>query len=147
MSGQQLGECSRGVAGVERAMDEHRTQRVSEAIREELSELIGYEMSDPRVLAVDVTDVLVTPDMRHAQVRIHFTGATSERDEALQALDGARSFLRRELAVRLNMFRVPDLHFEPDIEGSAGERLEKLLKRARKGRPRPEDSGEKSPQE
>lgn len=128
-------------------MDEHRTQRVSEAIREELSELIGYEMADPRVLTVDVTDVHVTPDMRHAQVRIHFTGGTHERDEALSALDGARHFLRHELAVRLNMFRVPDLHFEPDIEGSAGERLEMLLKRARKGRPKLDDSGEKSPQE
>jgi ribosome-binding factor A len=50
-------------------MDEHRTLRVSEAVREELSEVIGFETDDPRLLAVEVTDVHVSPDGRYATIR------------------------------------------------------------------------------
>ena len=126
-------------------MDEHRTQRVSEAIREELAEIIGFEMADPRVSVVDITEVLITPDMRRAQIRVHFGGGTHARQEAMTALNGARSFLRRELATRLRLFRVPELHFEADASISDSRRLEKLLKRTRKGRPQPDVSGEKEP--
>ena len=117
-------------------MDQHRSERVSEAIREELSEIIAYELDDPRISLVDVTEVLVTPDMRHARVRLHLAEDEASRDETLTALGGARHFLRRELASRLRLFRVPELHFEPDSETGSSARLEQLLKRARKGRPR-----------
>jgi ribosome-binding factor A len=108
-----------------------------------LSEIIGYEMSDPRIEMVDVTEVLVAPDMRHARIRLHLGGDEKNREEALVALEGARHFLRRELASRLRLFRTPELHFEPDVEAARGERLERLLKRVRKGRPQ-EAAGEKS---
>jgi len=117
-------------------MDQHRSQRVSEAIREELSEIISYEMSDPRIGLADVTEVLVSPDMRHARVRLHLARGQAERDGTLEALAGARHFLRRELAARLRLFRVPELHFEADLETESAGRMERLLKRARKGRPR-----------
>jgi ribosome-binding factor A len=125
-------------------MDPHRSHRVSEAIREELYEIIGYEMSDPRINMVDVTEVLVAPDMRHARVRLHLGGDETSRGEALLAIEGARHFLRRELAVRLRLFRTPELHFEPDADAAQGERLDRLLRRVRKGRPRDVHPGEKS---
>jgi ribosome-binding factor A len=117
-------------------MDTHRNQRVSEAMREELGELISYELSDPRIGDATVTEVLVSPDMRHAQVRLHMSEAKNEQEQTIQALDGARHFLRRQLAERLNMFRVPELHFEADLSPGAAERMEQLLKRVRRGRPR-----------
>jgi ribosome-binding factor A len=117
-------------------MDTHRNQRVSEALREELGELISYELSDPRIGDATVTEVLVSPDMRHAQVRLHMSEAKSEQEQTIQALDGARHFLRRQLAERLNMFRVPELHFEADLSPGAAERMEQILKRMRRGRPR-----------
>jgi ribosome-binding factor A len=126
-------------------MDEHRTQRVSEAIREELAEIIGYEMADPRLGGIDITEVLITPDMRRAQIRVHLGGGEQARQQAMTALDGARGFLRRKLAARLRLFRVPDLRFEADAFVSDSRRLEKLLRRTRKGRPQPEVSDEKEP--
>jgi ribosome-binding factor A len=122
-------------------MDTHRAERISEALREELSELIGYELSDPRIHDAAITEVLVSPNKRHAQVRLHFQGAAKkQQQETIQALDGARHFLRRQLAERLNLFRVPELHFEADVGSSANGRLDHLLKRVRRGRPR--DAGE-----
>ena len=52
-------------------MDSHRTERVSEALREELGEIIAYELSDPRIGDATVTEVLLSPDMRHAQMQTH----------------------------------------------------------------------------
>jgi ribosome-binding factor A len=122
-------------------MDTHRAERISEALREELGELITYELSDPRIHDAAVTEVLVSPDKRHAQVRLHFQGAPREQQqETIAALDGARHFLRRQLAERLNLFRVPELHFEADVSSSDNVRMEHLLKRVRRGRPR--DAGE-----
>ena len=117
-------------------MDTHRNERVSEALREELGELIAYELSDPRIGDATVTEVLVSPDMRHAQVRLHLSDAESEQQQTIQALAGARHFLRRQLAERLNLFRIPELHFEADLTPGARDRIEHLLKRVRRGRPR-----------
>jgi ribosome-binding factor A len=117
-------------------VDSHRSQRVSEALREELGEMISYELSDPRIGEATVTEVLVSPDMRHAQVRLHLSAGQDEQQETIRALDGARHFLRRQLAERLNLFRVPELHFEADVTASAGTRVEQLMKRVRRGRPR-----------
>ena len=117
-------------------MDSHRAERVSEALREELGELIAYELSDPRVAEATVTEVLVSPDMRHAQVRLHLNSDPAQQKETLHALEGARHLLRRQLAERLTLYRIPELHFEADLESGSDARMEYLLKRVRKGRPR-----------
>ena len=117
-------------------MDSHRVERVSEALREELGEMIAYELSDPRIADATVTEVLVSPDMKHAQVRLHINNNSGQQKETIRALDGARHLLRRQLAERLNLFRVPELHFEADVSLAADGRLEHLLKRVRRGRPR-----------
>ena len=123
-------------------MDPHRNERVSEALREELGEMIAYELSDPRIGDTSVTEVLVSPDMRHAQVRLHFSGKDVDRQATIHALDGARHFLRRQLAERLNLYRVPELHFEADVAVAADTRLPYLLKRVRRGRPREESASQ-----
>ncbi len=127
-------------------MDARRRQRVSERMREELAEMVAYEMSDPRLGTVTVTEVLISSDLRQARVRVSLAGEETERKAALAALDGARAFLRRRLAERLDLFRTPELHFEADFE-ARGERLEALFQRIRKGRPREAGAadGEKNP--
>jgi ribosome-binding factor A len=117
-------------------MDTHRAQRVSEALREELGELISYELSDPRIGDAFVTEVLVSPDLKHAQVRLHMEEGDKKREQTIEALDGARHFLRHQLSERLNMFRVPELHFEADVSPGLNDRVGQLLRRVRRGRPR-----------
>lgn len=114
---------------------DHRVERITEAIREELSEMIEYEMSDPRLRTATVTSVQVSPDKRHAFVRIGI-GEGADAKDALTALDHARNFLRHELADRLDLYRIPELHFEADVATELGGKMEHLLKRIKKGRPR-----------
>jgi ribosome-binding factor A len=115
-------------------MDERRLQRVSEAVREELLELIGFEMSDPRLLPVEVNQVNLSPDGRHAHVLVGVRGDERARKEAFQALDHAAHYLRHQLAERLSLRRVPELHFQLDAGAGSEERIERLLQRARKSR-------------
>ncbi len=116
-------------------MTDHRTERISQAIHEELAEIIGYEMSDPRIGFATVTDVQISPDKRHAFVRVGIDPQVDKK-ETLAALEHARSFLRRQLSARLDLFRIPELHFEADVASELGPRMEHILKRVKKGRPR-----------
>ena len=120
-------------------MDEHRTLRVSEAVREELSEIIGFETEDPRLLAVEVVEAHVSADGRHANVRVAIRGTEKEQRESLAALEHARHFLRHELATRLSLRHVPELHFDQDRNPDVESRIDFLLKRAKKSRGRTEN--------
>lgn len=95
-------------------MDARRTERVAEALREELAEIIGYEMLDPRLAAVSVTGVAVSRDLRHAQVRVVAGGDLDQQREALRALEGARHWIRRAVAGRMRLWRIPEFHFQAE---------------------------------
>jgi ribosome-binding factor A len=124
-------------------MDERRSKRVSETLRVELTEMIGYELTDPRLEGVEVLDVHVSPDMRLASIQVAGRGDAARHAEMLVALDHAKSFLKRELAIRLEIPRIPDLRFEINASPHLDPRMNSLLRRIRKGRPRDAESTEK----
>ena len=128
-------------------MDTRRSKRVSEAIREELDEMISYELSDPRIEITAVAEVLISPDGRRARARLLMPGDRGSQEQTLQALDHAKGFIRRELAIRLDLFRMPELQFEPAVDVQLGSRMEQLLKRVKRGRPRPEPFPQENPPE
>jgi ribosome-binding factor A len=119
-------------------LDPHRTERVSESIREELEELIGYEMSDPRVGPATVSEVLLSPDFRRAHIRLVLAGSPEEQAATLDAITHAKQFLRHQLAERLQLFHTPDLHFEAALPAALGAKVPQILKRIKRGRPRTE---------
>jgi|ERR1041384_2023294 ribosome-binding factor A len=120
-------------------MDQRRTIRVSEAVREELSEIIGFETEDPRLLAVEVVEVHVSPDGRHASVKVVIRGTDREQKQSMDALEHARHYLRHELASRLSLRHVPELHFDQDHHPDVESRIDFLLRRAKKTRGRTEN--------
>jgi ribosome-binding factor A len=125
-------------------LDPYRHERVSEHFREELDELIAYEMSDPRVGSATVTEVLISPDYRKAVIRLALIGTAAEQAATLEALNHAKQFLRHELTERLQLFKTPDLHFEAALTADLAAKAAKMLKRI--GRGRPKDKGpEKNP--
>ena len=124
-------------------MEPHRTERVSEALREELTEIIEYELSDPLLAAVRVTGVLVAPDLRKAHVLFLAEGAPEQGRQAREALEHAANYLRGELSRRLSMWRVPELQFAPDEPSGAASRVEELLARVRKNRKKEPENTEK----
>jgi len=117
-------------------MDELRTRRVAEAMREELSELIRFESSDPRLLEIEVTEVVLSNDARRADVLVRLPEEAAARANAMEGLEHAKGYLRHQLAQRVDLFRAPDLRFVPDSQLGGAQNLGRLRRRLRRGRPR-----------
>jgi ribosome-binding factor A len=104
-----------------------RTERVQDLLRAELSDLLRREVQDPRVGLATVTDVNVSPDLRHAVVRVSVLGEDAQREEAIKAIRHAKGFLRSQLAQRMTTRVVPDLVFELDRGAEHSQRITDLL--------------------
>ena len=106
-----------------------RSERVADLLRSEISEVIRLEVDDPRVRLAAASEVDVSPDLRHAVVRVSVLGGDdAARAETLIALRRAAGFIRGRLAKRLRqMKRLPDLTFELDRGAEYSDTIERLL--------------------
>jgi ribosome-binding factor A len=116
-------------------MSTRRQKRVAELIHRELSYILEGKMEDPRIQAVTIVDVEVTPDLRGAHVRVAGAGTDEEREEAMRGLRGAAGFLRRELAADLALRYVPELTFSLDNTWEEASRIDALLEEIHQGSP------------
>ena len=105
----------------------HRTERVADTIREEVAQIVGYELDDPRLTGVTVTEVRLSDNMRDARVYVTVAGNESEHKSALAALRHAAPYVRKQLGLSLNLPRIPELHFVRDRVEEEGERVDQLL--------------------
>jgi|1185.fasta_scaffold953759_1 ribosome-binding factor A len=103
-----------------------RTARLDELLREEISGIVRREVDDPRIGFVTITDVEVTPDLRHANVWVSIIGSAEERTKALRALGHAMPYVRGRLG-KLRLKRIPDLHVKEDDSAERGTRVLKIL--------------------
>ncbi len=104
-----------------------RPEQIAEVIREEVSQIVGFELEDPRVETVTVTDVRVSENLRDASVYVTAEGTEAEKLEAMKALQKAAPYVRRQLGVALNLRYTPELHFVRDTVEEAATRVEALL--------------------
>jgi ribosome-binding factor A len=118
-----------------------RPEQLAEVIREEVSQIVGYELEDPRVERVTVTDVRVSENLRDASVYVTAEGTEAEKLEALKALQKAAPYVRRQLGTALNLKYTPELHFVRDTVEEAATRVEELLSEIRTESQTPEAEG------
>jgi ribosome-binding factor A len=107
-----------------------RSQRVAEQIRRELADLLQFEVKDPRVGRITVTEVEVSGDMAHAKVYYSAPPAEQETGELQKGLEKSAGFLRGQLARRMLLRTVPQLHFIYDASIDRGMRLSRLIDEA-----------------
>ncbi|MFC1915165.1 30S ribosome-binding factor RbfA [Chloroflexota bacterium] len=106
----------------------HRIERVNNLIRQEISELLRRHVKDPRLSAfVAVTEVVTSPDLRHAKVFVSYISTEEEKQETLSALARASNFFRKELAKNLRLRRVPELSFHWDDSIERGDHLMQII--------------------
>jgi ribosome-binding factor A len=110
-------------------MPTRRQERVAEMMREELSLLIGAELSDPRLAEamVSVTAVELSQDLRNARVYVEHTLPSAGSREVLEALRHAEGFLRQAIVENLDLRFVPMLSFHIDNTSERGRRIDTLL--------------------
>ena len=107
--------------------DFSRTLRVAEQIQRELADLIRLEVKDPRVGMVTLTGVEVASDYGHAKVYFTLLGDAGQIVAAVEGLNRAAGFLRRELGRRIKLRTIPQLHFSHDESVERGMRLSSLI--------------------
>jgi ribosome-binding factor A len=107
--------------------DYPRSRRIAEQIQRELSDIIRLELKDPRVGMITITDVEVSHDYSHAKVFFTQLADAAKAEEATGALRHAAGFLRSQLAHRLKLRIVPELHFTYDVSVEHGMRLSQLI--------------------
>ena len=104
-----------------------RPEKVAELVREEIAQIVGYELEDPRVAVVTVTDVRMSENLREARVYVLVTGTEAEAVAALRALERAAPYVRRQVALELNLRRAPEIHFIRDTIEEKATRVDALL--------------------
>ncbi len=105
--------------------------RVADQIQRDLAELIAYELKDPRVGMITLTEVQVTPDYAHAKV--FFTMLSDNKEDIKQTVEGlskASGYLRNMLGKRLHIHTLPQLHFVHDTSTSRGMQMSALIEQA-----------------
>ena len=110
----------------------HRYERIAEEIRHEVTLMLAGELKDPRLAnSVNVTEVRVTPDLKHVRVYIEVAGEAEERKATLEGLAAASGFVRHELVERLQLRRAPEIIFVPDQTEEYAQHIEDLLKKTK----------------
>jgi ribosome-binding factor A len=104
-----------------------RLQRIADRIRQELSEMLIREISDPRLGLIYVTDVKVDKELAYADVFVSALEGHERSKEVLSGLESASGFMRRTLAGRVDLRVFPRLRFHWDPTPENADHVEKLL--------------------
>jgi len=120
-----------------------RPERLAESLKEEISEVVGFELNDPDLVTVTVTDVTVAPDLRDAKVYVLIRGSEKEIEKALSSLRRAATYVRQQVATNLDLRFAPHVHFVRDTAEENAARVGELLDELKlKGEFRPETGDE-----
>jgi ribosome-binding factor A len=104
-----------------------RPERVADMLREEIAQIVGYELEDPRLTMVTVTDVRLSENLRDARVYVTVAGDEAETAKALAALRHAAAYVRKQLGFALSLRYTPEIHFVRDTVEEQGARVDELL--------------------
>jgi ribosome-binding factor A len=105
-----------------------RQERVGELLREDISQIIQRELTDPRLARlISVTEVSVSPDLRQARVYVSVYGSAEEQQQAMAALEYAARRIRSHLSRTVRLRHIPELEFELDTSLERADRIMRLL--------------------
>ncbi|MBF7082373.1 30S ribosome-binding factor RbfA [Desulfallas sp. Bu1-1] len=105
----------------------HRPERLAEAIKKEMSDLLREELKDPRIGFATITGVDVSSDLKYAKIYVSVYGKDEERDLTMTALKKAQGFIRTELGRRIRLRHVPEISFKLDESMAHGARVIELI--------------------
>jgi len=102
-------------------------ERMNERILEILSNLLMFEIKDPRLAGVTVTEVQLDRELQFAEVYVNAMGDEGRQDDVMEGLASAAGFLRREVGSRTRLRRTPTLRFHWDDAFEQSARVDQLL--------------------
>jgi ribosome-binding factor A len=107
-----------------------RDKRVGELLKEEISRIVQFELKNPNIHGLIITDVVVTKDLSLAKVYIRSFDGT-DLDILKHELELAKNFIYSKLKKSIRIKRVPNLTFYSDDTLDYALRIEDLLKQVK----------------
>lgn len=104
-----------------------RMLRIADRLREELSEMLLQEVSDPRLNGVSVTDVRVDRELAFADIYVSALEGSERSEEILDGFEHAGGYLRHELSQRVDLRTFPRLRFHWDPTPERAEKIDRLI--------------------
>lgn len=101
--------------------------RAAEQVQEILSELVQFEVADPRLQTVTIMDVHIDRELMYADVYVNAMDGEEAREEVMAGLEKAAGFLRYNLGKRANMRQVPELRFKWDETLERARQISELI--------------------
>jgi ribosome-binding factor A len=109
-----------------------RLQRIADRVREEISEMLIREISDPRLHQIFITDVKVDRELAFADIYVSAVEGSVRSAEILAGLGHASGFMRHALSARVELRAFPRLRFHWDPTPENADHIERLLAEIRK---------------
>ncbi len=126
---------------------EVRLQRIADRIRRELSEMLIFELSDPRLQQIFITDVNVDRELAYANIYVSAIEGVERAPEVLAGLESASGFIRRNLARRVDLRSFPQIRFHWDPTPEQADRIDEILADIRKNEARRATNDENTQEE
>lgn len=104
-----------------------RAKRIADRIQEEISEMLIFDIQDPRVSSAYLTDVTVDRELAFADIYVYSSLGSDAAEDVLSGFKHAGGFLRSQLASRIELRTFPRLRFHWDPTPERAEHLEKLI--------------------
>lgn len=101
--------------------------RMDQILKKEISRILQFELKNPKLGFVTVTDVECTRDMSQAKVYVSFLGRQERNDAGMKVLRSAKGFIRSTLAKNIKTRKMPDLIFVQDTSLEQGRKIEGIL--------------------
>src|SRR5581483_6878820 len=124
---------------IECCMPFKRADRVSEAIKREISVMLTQEVKDPGIHFVTVTAVVTTDDLRLAKIFVSILGDEETRQETMKGLDRAKGFLRSEIGRRVQLRYTPEIQFHLDTSLDHAMKIKSILNKVKPAEEEPDN--------
>jgi len=106
-----------------------RKQKISDLLRDRISEVLQQEVKDPRTrdAIISVTSVDIAPNLSQARVYVSILGSKSQQEDALIGCNAAAFFIRRKVGADLSLRRLPEITFIQDTTIEDADKLNRLI--------------------
>jgi ribosome-binding factor A len=104
-----------------------KTERMDMTIQREISHILQFDLKNPKLGFVTVTDVQCTNDLSQAKVYVTFLGKQDRNDAGMKILNQSKGFIRSSVAKKIKIRKMPELIFIQDTSLEQGNRIEKIL--------------------
>lgn len=104
-----------------------KNEKIAGLIQKNVSEIVQFNLKDPKIGFITITDAQVTNDLSYAKIFVSFLGQNARKEAGMKALERSKGYIRSELSKRLSTRKVPELIFVLDDSLEKGNRIDRII--------------------